>query len=111
MANLYDRMQGYNMADADYVSTIDPDQLCHFLDRYVWGKMTASDIKTCYSMSTQQGNDLDDVLATMPNSILSTVNAVNKACWAARIASCVWGAGTGNLTYATQAAFKADLGV
>lgn len=64
---------------------VDLGQLQSCLVMYEAGIVNAAFIKTCFSCTTAQGEDVNDILATMPSVLLTILNGLARARWTARI--------------------------
>lgn len=63
------------------------------------------------ALTPAQESDLDDILATMPSTLLSLVGAFNKALWAAKVECTLWAGREQRAGFTTEALIKTALGV
>lgn len=60
---------------------IDLGELYSYLVLYEGSLMSAAQIKSFTNCTTAQEDDVDEILGTMPNTILSALNATARARW------------------------------
>ncbi len=115
-ASYYDRVCCFGDWENDG-GQLRSDTLGKALVLYAAGLVDAAYVKThCLepgdnALTSPQQADIDDILATMPSTLLSLVGAFNKALWAAKVEQ-VLGAGRDQKTgFTTEAAVKTALGV
>lgn len=85
-ANLYERILRIGDYENDGGPVL-PDELRIHLNLYEAGLTTAANIKTAFSCTTAQSSDMDALLGTMPTTLLTFLNAVQRARWVDRIYS------------------------
>jgi len=109
MASFIDRFTHLNDWDTDG-GGIEPNQFTRAMDLYATGVYNAAALKSMFNCTTGQGNQLDTILATQPASLLTLVNAVSRAQWAAKVSAILMFAANG-VDFTTDAAAKTALGI
>lgn len=112
MATFYDRLFWTNDYDTDG-GAMSSQYMRPFLVLYVWGQASAAQVKSgLFCTGSGQENDVQDILDTCPTSLLSTLGAVNRACWVDRVCAAVDSV-YNNLIPGlnSEAEFKAALGI
>lgn len=61
---------------------VDIGQLQTMLTLYEAGQINAQSIKDWFACTTEQGDELDEVLGTMPGTLLTLLQAAARARWA-----------------------------
>ena len=89
---------------------IDLHVLWQLLHMYEAGIVDAAYIKTRHSLTTPQGADLDELLATMPGLILTALNATARARWADTVYAVLYIGSEGNTGFNSEALARAALG-
>lgn len=82
-ASFYERVLGLGDYENDG-GIIDVGEMGTELVLYEASLTTAAAMKTKWSLTGAQGTDLDDILATMPNTLITLVQAAARARWAAK---------------------------
>lgn len=115
-ASLYDRACCFGDWENDGGS-INPTGLVRVLTLYAAGLVNDAYVKAnCASdeesaLTVAQESDIDDILATMPGTLLSLVGAFNKALWAAKVECVLWAGREQRTGFTTEALVKTALGV
>jgi hypothetical protein len=69
---------------------IDPATMQHLLCVFASGDVDAAYLKQTLATDTPQGDELDEILETQPDMIMSLANAVVSAQWPLKVSSILW---------------------
>lgn len=115
-ASLYERICCLGDWENDN-GALNPTGVCRAMVLYASGVVNAAYVKAqCFgdgelALTSAQQSDMDDLLATMPSTLLSLVGAFNKALWAAKVEAIFWAGRELRPGFTTEALIKTALGV
>lgn len=109
-ATFYERAIGVGDYDSDG-GLIDLTAFFREIVLFEAGLTTAAALKTAFSLTTAQGNDLDDVLATMPGLVITLTQAATRARWAQKVYQVFYLGRQGDPRFDTTAECKTAIGV
>ncbi len=110
MASLIDRALRLNDWETDG-DALDLDSFEFGLTLFSAGLVTRAQVKAALNCSTAQGNDLDDIMDTMPTSILTALNAAARARWPGNMRAILTSGLQGFYGLTTEAACKTAMGI
>ncbi len=111
MATFIERCMGYPYGEYVGEDQLSCDQVARALLLYSRGDRDASWLKSSMSLTTEQGNELDEILATMPTSLLTVVNAVNRSQWPDKVGVLLNYGAQAHADYDTPAKVRTALGL
>jgi hypothetical protein len=88
MASLLDRIRCANDWDTDG-GYVNPAEFNAYLQLWAAGNVSTATFKSHFSMTTAQGNQLDDILATRPAAPLLLINVAPYVLWSDKVAGII----------------------
>lgn len=111
MATLVERVMAYPYDAYEGEEQIAGDQMSRVLLMYSRGDRNAAWIKNALGLTSGQGDELDEILATMPSALLTVLNAVNRAQWPDKVGTVMCFGAQRNADYDTPAKIRTALGL
>lgn len=109
-ATFYERL----MRIGDYENDggiVDVEGFQNCLALYEAGDYSASQIKSYFSCTAEQEEDVDDILGTLPGTLLSFLQTAARARWALHIGAVFRGSLMALSGFSTEAECKAAIGL